>query len=285
MRAHLLFGGLGDGDEHERIYGGAEAVFFGSIYGSIWVSICLFVLIQAVLQNLSQGSCEAWVSRKGNLQTTSVDVTMQISSLLNRRESRIVDFSPPKNRSAGIATQSLKGAGHSRLARAKCSGQAGLLCRRYCSRFPAKNIEWWVKQVLQSKINACTGWCDALFNFALTWDTSTTPAASKSPSSSLDESNCFDLFLDFVVSAAAATGLLRCAALAASPIPSSFALAAPLTREASLAILASACSAIVGIPPFLLPPGCLPPESVFLDPLPSTLGILQDHWWVWIKMF
>ena len=35
IRAHLLFGGLGDGDEHERIYGGAEAVFFGSIYGSI----------------------------------------------------------------------------------------------------------------------------------------------------------------------------------------------------------------------------------------------------------
>ena len=50
---HLLLGGLGDGDEHERIDGGAESIFFGGVDGFDRVIVCLFVLVQVVLQNLS----------------------------------------------------------------------------------------------------------------------------------------------------------------------------------------------------------------------------------------
>ena len=112
----------------------------------------------------------------------------------------------------------------------------------------------------------------------------TTPAAAKLSSSSLDEAGCA-LLLFFEVSPAEVPAEPVAAALTASLIPSPFALTAPLDREASLATLASACTADVGVTFFLLPPGCLPPESTFLDPLPPTLGILQDHDEIELKCF
>ena len=89
--------------------------------------------------------------------------------------------------------------------------------------------------------------------------------------------NCDLLFLCCVASAAAATGLPACAARAASLIPSSFALAAPLPRAVCLEALASACAAGVELLLLLLLVDCcLPPESAFLAPLLPALGIVQD---------